>query len=180
MNHERALTGTRLARSPRCPRVLPRSGGPRRRRLLLLHGERAVRFIDAGKTAERQRFDAARELGHLAMHQGPERVQSREAFGRKAFRRHTNDVVHTTRPTPTFSNSVSDDRERVVPRRPRSDRWTASHQPAGSRMTRPSELLAPVDRRGKACAEQRGYGSGSRSRLRDRQRGSGQDKLRLT
>ncbi|OLZ59495.1 helix-turn-helix domain-containing protein [Amycolatopsis keratiniphila] len=36
-------------------------------------------FIDTGKTAERQRFDAAHELGHLVMHQGPERVQSREA-----------------------------------------------------------------------------------------------------
>ncbi|MEU4518825.1 XRE family transcriptional regulator [Amycolatopsis sp. NPDC024027] len=36
-------------------------------------------FIDTGKTAERQRFDAAHELGHLVMHQGRERVQSREA-----------------------------------------------------------------------------------------------------
>ncbi|WP_198958100.1 MULTISPECIES: helix-turn-helix domain-containing protein [Amycolatopsis] len=36
-------------------------------------------FIDTGKTAERQRFDAAHELGHLVMHQGRERAQGREA-----------------------------------------------------------------------------------------------------
>lgn len=36
-------------------------------------------FIDTGKTAERQRFDAAHELGHLVMHQGRERLQGREA-----------------------------------------------------------------------------------------------------
>lgn len=35
-------------------------------------------FIDTGKTAERQRFDAAHELGHLVMHQGSERLQGRE------------------------------------------------------------------------------------------------------
>lgn len=29
-------------------------------------------FLDTGKTAERQRFDAAHELGHLVMHQGSE------------------------------------------------------------------------------------------------------------
>ncbi|MEU0532164.1 ImmA/IrrE family metallo-endopeptidase [Amycolatopsis tolypomycina] len=36
-------------------------------------------FIDTGKTAERQRFDAAHELGHLVMHQSRERAQGREA-----------------------------------------------------------------------------------------------------
>lgn len=36
-------------------------------------------FIDTGKTAERQRFDAAHELGHLVMHQGSERPEGREA-----------------------------------------------------------------------------------------------------
>jgi Zn-dependent peptidase ImmA (M78 family)/DNA-binding XRE family transcriptional regulator len=34
-------------------------------------------FIDTGKTPERQRFDAAHELGHLIMHQGPERPGGR-------------------------------------------------------------------------------------------------------
>ncbi|WP_208405781.1 ImmA/IrrE family metallo-endopeptidase [Amycolatopsis granulosa] len=33
-------------------------------------------FIDTGKTAERQRFDAAHELGHLVMHQGRERPRA--------------------------------------------------------------------------------------------------------
>ncbi|MFD2415530.1 ImmA/IrrE family metallo-endopeptidase [Amycolatopsis pigmentata] len=36
-------------------------------------------FIDTGKTAERQRFDAAHELGHLVMHQGPEKFDGRQA-----------------------------------------------------------------------------------------------------
>jgi Zn-dependent peptidase ImmA (M78 family)/transcriptional regulator with XRE-family HTH domain len=45
---------------------------------LYIEGEPFI-FIDTGKTAERQRFDAAHELGHLVMHQGRERVQSREA-----------------------------------------------------------------------------------------------------
>lgn len=45
---------------------------------LYIEGEPFI-FIDTGKTAERQRFDAAHELGHLVMHQGRERAQSREA-----------------------------------------------------------------------------------------------------
>lgn len=36
-------------------------------------------FVDTGKTAERQRFDLAHELGHLIIHQGSERVHGREA-----------------------------------------------------------------------------------------------------
>ncbi|OLF19615.1 hypothetical protein BU204_01525 [Actinophytocola xanthii] len=36
-------------------------------------------FVDTGKTEERQRFDAAHELGHLVMHQGRERAQGRDA-----------------------------------------------------------------------------------------------------
>lgn len=45
---------------------------------VLLHGEPFI-FIDIGKSAERQRFDAAHELGHLVLHQGPERLDGREA-----------------------------------------------------------------------------------------------------
>lgn len=36
-------------------------------------------FLDTGKTAERQRFDAAHELGHLVMHQGAEVNRGRDA-----------------------------------------------------------------------------------------------------
>ncbi|MEU9818190.1 helix-turn-helix domain-containing protein [Pseudonocardia alni] len=36
-------------------------------------------LVDTGKTAERQRFDLAHELGHLVLHQGSERVHGRDA-----------------------------------------------------------------------------------------------------
>ncbi|MGC7094251.1 helix-turn-helix domain-containing protein [Amycolatopsis lurida] len=45
---------------------------------VFLRGEPFI-FIDTGKTAERQRFDAAHELGHLVLHQGRGRTDGREA-----------------------------------------------------------------------------------------------------